>query len=57
MSAIGATLSQFWDPNREILLYEYGPVLHDKSSYIDIAVVLGVIHGTQYLWVCRTLGR
>jgi glucoamylase len=44
-SALSATLSQFWDPNRKILLYEYGPVLRDKSSYLDIAVVLGVIHG------------
>lgn len=44
-SALTATLAQFWDPNRRILLYEYGPVLHDKSSYLDIAVILGVIHG------------
>ncbi|KAK6428167.1 hypothetical protein LTR95_015689 [Oleoguttula sp. CCFEE 5521] len=44
-TALTATLSQFWDPNRQILLYEYGPVLRDKSSYLDIAVVLGVIHG------------
>ncbi|KAI7361390.1 glucoamylase precursor [Hortaea werneckii] len=43
--ALTDTLSQFWDPNREILLYEYGPVLKGKSSYLDIAVVLGVIHG------------
>ncbi|KAK5005765.1 hypothetical protein LTR28_007309 [Elasticomyces elasticus] len=44
-AAISATMSQFWDPNRQLILYEYGPVLHDKNSYIDIAVVLGVIHG------------
>ncbi|KAK6434864.1 hypothetical protein LTR95_008952 [Oleoguttula sp. CCFEE 5521] len=44
-TALTATLSQFWDPNRQILLYEYGPVLRDKSSYLDIAVILGVIHG------------
>ncbi|TKA68494.1 hypothetical protein B0A55_08791 [Friedmanniomyces simplex] len=44
-TALSATLGQFWDPNREILLYEYGPVLNGKSSYLDIAVVLGVIHG------------
>ena len=43
--ALTATLSQFWDPNRQILLYEYGPVLHNKSSYLDTAVILGVIHG------------
>ncbi|CAN6674817.1 hypothetical protein TRVA0_067S00100 [Trichomonascus vanleenenianus] len=39
------TLSQFWDPLRQLLLYEYGPVLRGKSSYKDIAVVLGVLHG------------
>lgn len=44
-TALTATLPQFWDPNRQLLLYEYGPVLHDKSSYKDISVVLGVIHG------------
>ncbi|KAK0969984.1 hypothetical protein LTS01_015969 [Friedmanniomyces endolithicus] len=44
-TALSATLGQFWDPNREILLYEYGPVLNGKSSYLDTAVVLGVIHG------------
>ncbi|GAB7355611.1 hypothetical protein MBLNU459_g6337t2 [Dothideomycetes sp. NU459] len=44
-TALTATLSQFWDPNRQLLLYEYGPVLRDKSSYKDIAVVLGIIHG------------
>lgn len=44
-TALTATIGQSWDPNRQILLYEYGPVLHDKSSYLDIAVVLGVIHG------------
>lgn len=44
-TALTATLSQFWGPNRQILLYEYGPVLAGKSSYLDIAVILGVIHG------------
>ncbi|KAG9696846.1 glucoamylase precursor, partial [Aureobasidium melanogenum] len=39
-----ATLDQFWSPNRKLILYEYGPVLHGKSSFIDIAVILGVIH-------------
>ena len=43
--ALTATLSQFWDPNRHVLLYEYGPVLQNKSSYLDTAVILGVIHG------------
>lgn len=44
-TALTATLSQFWDPNRLLLLYEYGPVLHGKTSYKDISVVLGIIHG------------
>ena len=44
-SAVAATLSQFWDPNRNLILYEYGPALHGKSSFIDIAVILGVLHG------------
>ena len=39
------TLNQFWDEGRQIVLYEYGPVLHDKSSYLDTAVILGIIHG------------
>lgn len=43
--ALTATLEQFWDPNRKLILYEYGPVLAGKSSYKDIAVILGVIHG------------
>lgn len=43
--AITASLSQFWDQGRNLLLYEYGPVLRGKASYKDIAVVLGVIHG------------
>ena len=43
--ALSATLVQFWDPNRQILVYEYGPVLNNKESYKDIAVVLGILHG------------
>jgi glucoamylase len=43
--ALSSTISQFWDPNRGILLYEYGPVLNNKASYLDIAVILGIIHG------------
>ncbi|KAF7192874.1 Glucoamylase [Pseudocercospora fuligena] len=43
--ALTATMSQFWDVNRGILLYEYGPVLLGKSSYLDAAVPLGLIHG------------
>jgi len=44
-TAIAATLGQFWDPIRNLILYEYGPVLRGKYSYKDVAVVLGVIHG------------
>lgn len=43
--ACTAAFDVFWDPNRQIILYEYGPVLHGKSSYLDTAVILGVIHG------------
>ncbi|KXS96649.1 hypothetical protein AC578_6921 [Pseudocercospora eumusae] len=43
--ALTATMSQFWDVGRAILLYEYGPVLLGKSSYLDAAVPLGLIHG------------
>lgn len=45
VTAISATFNDFWDVGRQILLYEYGPVLNGKSSYLDIAVILGVIHG------------
>ncbi|KAF7846537.1 hypothetical protein BT93_L4186 [Corymbia citriodora subsp. variegata] len=44
-TALNATMYQFWDVNRQLILYEYGPVLHGKTSYKDIAVVLGIIHG------------
>ncbi|TKX20854.1 glucoamylase-like protein [Elsinoe australis] len=44
-TALTATLAQFWNPNRQLILYEYGPILRDKASYKDIAVALGVIHG------------
>lgn len=44
-SAIASGLGQFWDPVRGIILYEYGPVAHGKSSYEDTAVFLGLIHG------------
>jgi len=44
-SALSTTLSQFWDPRRDLILYEYGPVLRGKGSYKDVAVVLGVLHG------------
>jgi glucoamylase len=35
----------FWDSRRNLILYEYGPVLLNKASYKDIAVVLAVLHG------------
>jgi len=44
-SDLTATLSEFWDPNRGLILYEYGPILNNKASFKDIAVVLGVLHG------------
>jgi glucoamylase len=43
--AVTAGLSKFWDPNRQLILYEYGPVLKNKTSFKDIAVILGVLHG------------
>ncbi|CZT20839.1 related to Glucoamylase [Ramularia collo-cygni] len=43
--AISATMEIFWNEGRKILLYEYGPVLLSKSSYLDAAVPLGIIHG------------
>ncbi|KAL9090377.1 MAG: hypothetical protein Q9159_002004 [Coniocarpon cinnabarinum] len=42
---IESLLQDFWDPVRGIILYEYGPVAGGKYSYIDSAVLLGVIHG------------
>lgn len=45
VDAISAQINKFWDPNREILLYEYGPVLSNKASYLDTAVLLGILHG------------
>ncbi|PNS19171.1 Glucoamylase [Sphaceloma murrayae] len=44
-AALSETLTQFWNPGRQLILYEYGPVLREKASYKDIAVALGVIHG------------
>ncbi|RVD85500.1 uncharacterized protein DFL_003821 [Arthrobotrys flagrans] len=35
----------FWDSQRNLVLYSYGPVMRDKSSYKDISVVLSVLHG------------
>lgn len=44
-SELTQTLTQFWDKARQLILYEYGPVLKGKSSYKDVAVILGVLHG------------
>lgn len=49
-TALGQTLPQFWDPIRGILLYEYGPVLRNKYSYLDTAVILGIIHGANPIY-------
>ncbi|QDS68606.1 hypothetical protein FKW77_001152 [Venturia effusa] len=43
--AVAAGMSRFWNAKRQLILYEYGPVLHNKTSFKDIAVVLGVLHG------------
>jgi glucoamylase len=43
--AVASSFAKFWDPNRGLLMYEYGPVMKNKSSYKDIAVILGVLHG------------
>ncbi|KAI9727539.1 MAG: glycoside hydrolase 15 protein [Chrysothrix sp. TS-e1954] len=44
-SDIASTLPQFWDSIRQLILYENGPVLNNKYSYKDVAVLLAVIHG------------
>nr|P42042.1 RecName: Full=Glucoamylase; AltName: Full=1,4-alpha-D-glucan glucohydrolase; AltName: Full=Glucan 1,4-alpha-glucosidase; Flags: Precursor [Blastobotrys adeninivorans]CAA86997.1 glucoamylase precursor [Blastobotrys adeninivorans] len=44
-SKLSDTLPEFWDSARQLILYEYGPVLRGKYSYKDISVVLGVMHG------------
>ena len=42
---VAESLPAFWDQEKQLLVYEIGPVLLNKSSYKDIAVVLGVLHG------------
>ncbi|KAK6543641.1 glycoside hydrolase 15 protein [Orbilia ellipsospora] len=44
-SQVNSSMQVFWDPQRNLVLYEYGPVLRGKSSFKDISVVLGVLHG------------
>lgn len=43
--ALTKSLEPFWDPARQILLYEYGPVLRNESTYLDVATILGITHG------------
>ena len=43
--ALSGTIGSFWDVQRNLIVYENGPVLYNKTSYIDVAVVLGVLHG------------
>ena len=43
--AIADNLPSFWDQEKQLLVYEVGPVLLNKSSYKDIAVILGILHG------------
>ncbi|KAK6341442.1 glycoside hydrolase 15 protein [Orbilia brochopaga] len=44
-AAVYTATLDFWHPQRGLVLYEYGPVLRGKSSFKDISVVLGVLHG------------
>ncbi|KAB8556618.1 hypothetical protein FH972_025655 [Carpinus fangiana] len=44
-SAIEDNLPIFWDNLRNLILYSYGPVINNKYSYKDIAVLLGINHG------------
>ena len=44
-SVLEGMLGEFWDPVRGIILYEYGPVVNNKASYVDSAVMLALIHG------------
>ncbi|KAF2664273.1 hypothetical protein BT63DRAFT_379173 [Microthyrium microscopicum] len=44
-SAVAQTLPSFWDESRAIIDFQIGPVQKDKTSYQDIAVILGIIHG------------
>lgn len=44
-SSITSALSGYWDPARQFIAYEIGPVFNNKVSSIDTAVLLGIIHG------------
>jgi glucoamylase len=43
--AIKGSLPGFWNDEKQLIVYEVGPVLLNKTSYKDIAVILGVLHG------------
>lgn len=45
--ACAQSLEPYWNPNRQIVLYEYGPVLRNESTYLDFATILGVTHGND----------
>lgn len=45
VDAISASIENFWDPNREILLYGYPEEPNEKTSFLDTAVLLGIVHG------------
>ena len=45
VDAISASIENFWDPNREILVYGYPVESNEKTSFLDTAVLLGILHG------------
>lgn len=45
VDAISSSIENFWDPNREILLYGYPEEPNEKTSFLDTAVLLGIVHG------------
>jgi len=47
-SAIAQATQQFWDGNRKILVATVGQTFGVKKSGLDVAVVLGVLHGETY---------
>ncbi|KAF3912754.1 Glucoamylase [Dactylellina cionopaga] len=47
-SQVYASTEGFWDVQRNLVLYQYGPVLRGKNSFKDISVVLGVLHAYNH---------
>ncbi|KAJ6263083.1 Glucoamylase [Drechslerella dactyloides] len=43
--AVYSSTVDFWDSQHGLVVYAYGPVQRGKSSFKDISVVLGVLHG------------